>query len=262
MTRDLVLKYFEQNKGRFLSGEELAEQIGVSRTAIWKAINTLREQGYDIEAAPKKGYCLNENSDILSLIKIQEKLPRQGLFDFRLYKTIHSTNKEAKFLAIQEQREWIIVASEKQEEGKGQKKKVFSSPEGKGVYVSAVLMPKKVIQENNLFTELSAKCIQEAVYKTCGVNLDFEAPSLLYQGQKVGGLLSEICQEVESGYVDFVVLGMGLNVYGTALEFNHQQDDIHVSLSEIIGKYCNRSELIAQWVSALYKYYPQMILDI
>ena len=255
MTRELVLKYFEQNKGIFTSGEQLAEKIGVSRTAIWKAINTLREEGYDIEAAPKKGYCLNENSDILSLIKIKQNLKHEEVFSFQLYKTVDSTNKKAKRLALEEGREWTVVASERQEEGKGQKKKVFSSPERKGIYISVLFTPQKVIKDLQVFSRLGASCMQEAILKVTGVKTSFESPSIVYEGKKLGGILTEASLEVESHYVDSVIIGVGLNIYGQKSDFAHKEDDIHTSLSEITGKYCNRSELIAAWINALYDKY-------
>lgn len=252
MTKQEVLRYFEQSKGEILSGEELAEALGVTRTAIWKAINTLRSEGYDIESIRKKGYRLNVNSDILSEVKLIEYLKEPEAIDIRLYKTLDSTNKQAKLFAITENKEWIVVASEQQEQGKGHKQKAFSSPEGKGVYVSVVLRPSKPIKDVSLFSKLASDSVQKAIEQVAGIKVTVKKPNdLCYKGKKLCGILTEVCLEVETGYTEFVVMGIGINVYGTKDDFNGKEDDIVTSLSEAIGKYCNRSHIIAEIINAL-----------
>lgn len=255
MTKETVLDYFESNKGEILSGAELAQQLGITRTAIWKAINTLREEGYDIESIKKKGYRLNTNSDILSTIKIQGSLEIEK-YDLRVFKTVDSTNKLAKITAITEENEWIVIASEEQDQGRGRGQKHFSSPNGKGVYMSVVLRPHVGIEDRAVLTYLSAISVVDAIRAMTGIQAKVKLPNeIMYQGKKLGGILSESILELETGKIEALVVGIGINIYGTAEDFDNQSDDISISIGEIIGRYCNRSELIANILNHMNKYY-------
>lgn len=255
MTKEIVLDYFESNKGEVISGAELALQLGVTRTAIWKAINSLREEGYDIESIKKKGYKLNINSDILSTIKIQGNLAVDK-YDLRVFKSVDSTNKLAKLAAIAEEKEWIVIASEEQEHGKGRGQKHFSSPNGKGVYMSIVLRPDVGIEDKALLKNLSAISVVDAIRETTGIQARIKEPNeIMYENKKLGGILSEAILELETGKIEAVVMGIGINIYGTEKDFDNQSDDINTSIGEVIGSYCNRSELIASILNNTNKYY-------
>lgn len=259
MTKEEILRYFEQNKGEIVSGEELASTLGVTRAAIWKVINVLRVEGYDIESIRKKGYRLNMNSDILSLIKLSERLKDLEGVDIRLYKTIDSTNKQAKLFAIKENKEWIVVASEQQKEGKGYSQKAFTSPEGKGIYVSIVLKPPKTVKDVKIFSKLASESVKKAIKQIAGIKMAAREPNdLCYEGQKLCGILTEACIEAETGCISFVVIGIGINVYGTKVDFEGAQGDIETSLSEVTGRYCNRSHIIAEIINALREGYEKL----
>lgn len=255
MTKEKVLDYFEKNKGEIISGAELAEYLEVTRTSIWKAINSLREEGYDIESIKKKGYKLNVNSDILSTIKIKGGL-RKDIYDLRLYKSIDSTNKAAKLAAIVEDKEWIVIASEEQEDGKGRGQKYFSSPNGKGIYMSVVLKPQARFKEREKMIELSGKAVVEGIKKVTGISTEISHPNdILYKGKKLGGILSEVILELETECIETLIIGIGINIYGTREDFENQSNDINTSLSEIVGRYCNRSEIIASVLNSIEKEY-------
>lgn len=243
MTKEKVLEYFEKGKGEIISGAELAEALGVTRTAIWKIINSLREEGYDIESIKKKGYRLNINSDILSTIKIKSILEEEK-YDLRIHKTIDSTNRAAKLAAILEEEEWIVIASEEQERGKGRGQSDFASPNGKGVYMSLVLRPRVNIDKRSQLIDLSSRAVIKGIKELTGAKMDMQRPNdMMYQGKKLGGILSEVILELETGCIEALVIGIGINVYGTPEEFGGE-GDISTSLNQILGKYCNRSELI------------------
>lgn len=255
MTKQLVLEYFEKYKGEIISGAELAEHLGVTRAAIWKVINNLREEGYDIESIKKKGYRLNINSDILSTIKIQNGL-KKDKYDLRVYKVIESTNKTAKIAAVMEEREWIVVAAEEQEKGKGRGKKHFPSPNGKGVYVSIVLRPNVEIEKKVELIRLSGEAVKEVIRKLAGIEIEIKTPNdMMYQGKKIGGILSEVIMELETEKIEVLIIGIGINIYGTREDFSNQNDDITISLSEIMGRYCNRSEVITGILNQLEEKY-------
>lgn len=255
MTKQVVLEYFEKYKGEIISGIELAAYLGISRAAVWKAINNLREEGYDIEAIKKKGYRLNINSDILSAIKIQSGLKRDR-YDLRVHKVVESTNKIAKIAAIMEEREWIVIASEEQEKGKGRGQKHFSSPNGKGVYVSIVLRPNIGIEERTKLIQLSGEAVSEGIRELLGIEVEIKEPNdIIYQGKKLGGILSEVILELETGKIESLIIGIGINIYGMREDFSNQSDDITISLTEIMGKYCNRSEVITSILNQLEEKY-------
>lgn len=255
MTKEKVLDCFERNKGEIISGEELAERLGITRSAIWKAINTLRDEGYDIEAIKKKGYRLNLNSDILSSIKIKGEL-QTDKYDLRVYKCINSTNMEAKLAAITEDKEWIVIASEEQVEGKGRGQKPFSSPNGKGVYMSIILKPQVELKEKEELLGLSGRAVIAAIKQITGLIVEIKKPNdIIYKNKKLGGILSEIIVELETEQIEAMVIGIGINVYGTQIDFQNEKDDINISLNEIVGRYCNRSEIIAKVINCIEEEY-------
>lgn len=250
MLKEEVLAAFEKDKGEVISGIELAEGMGVTRAAIWKAINSLREEGYDIEAIKKKGYRLNVNSDILSTIKIKEHL-RSEHYDLRVFKSVDSTNKVARLLSIEEDREWLVVASEMQTLGKGRENTIFLSPEGKGVYMSIYLIPRVHMDGREELMEMIGEAVRYAIRKCTGIQVEIQAPSdIVYEGKKVGGILTEAQVELETGLIESIVVGVGIHIYDDTATGENR-----ISLSEIRGRYCNRSEIIAEVLNALDKGY-------
>lgn len=250
VTKNRVLATFEKYKGEVISGIELSEQLGVTRTAIWKAINNLRDEGYDIESIKKRGYRLNVNSDILSAIKLKENL-EGDYYDLRLFKSVDSTNKVARLMAIQEEKEWIVIASEMQESGKGRDRTIFLSPEGKGIYMSVILRPHVDMDYRKELMLLSREAVKLGIKGCTGVDVEVQlAGDILYDGKKIGGILTEAQVELETEVIESIVVGIGIHIYR-----GDERDEETISLSELIGRYCNRSELIAAILNVLYKNY-------
>lgn len=254
MTKEEVLRVFEQYKGEIVSGNELAEKLGITRAAIWKTINSLREEGYDIEAIKKKGYRLNVNSDILSHIKIEERL-KEDVYDIRLYKTIDSTNKAAKIAAITEDKEWIVVASEMQELGKGHMQSKFASPQGKGVYMSIVIKPSVSTEDYPRLLRCIGESVAEGIEKVAGIKPEVtEDNQVICKGKKIGGILSEGIVELESQLLEVVVIGIGIYIYDDKSYENEIERSVGC-LGELTGNYTNRSELIAEVLNVFYEKY-------
>lgn len=253
MTKEKILDLFETNKGKILSGEEIATYLGISRTAIWKGINLLREEGYDIEAIRKKGYRLNPNSDILSLVKIQSHLsmPTDEVH-LEIYKKIDSTNKRIKELALQDASQWTVVASEMQTKGKGRAQRVFLSPEGKGIYMSVLLRPNIKWESRELYLAQIYKSVKDVItLLTAQVVTQVNGSDFCIGGKKVAGVLTELSVEAESQIIESIVVGIGINIYD-----QRQlgcEDEIQIALSDITGDYCNRSEVIATLLNHLYQ---------
>lgn len=251
MTKLKLLELFEEHKGEYLSGEAIAKDLGLSRTAIWKNINLLREEGYDIESTKKLGYRLNINSDILSHTKIKQFLiPEFSLEHIYLYKNIDSTNKEALLQSIKSDEPWIIVASEQQEKGEAKNQMPFYSPEGKGVYMSVVINLNKASTQLDDLLKLNSQAVNEAIFKLSGIKGDISKENnILYNGRKLCGIMTNAFLEAESKCIKKISIGIGIYV--------HEAKEENIALTEITGKYCNRSQLIAEILNELYKYYSK-----
>lgn len=254
MTKQEILRVFEQYKGEIISGNELGEKLGITRTAVWKVIKHLREEGYDIESIKKKGYRLNINSDILSHIKINERLKHHH-YDLRLFKTVESTNKVAKLAAITEDKEWIVIASEKQEVGRGRLQTDFISPDGKGIYMSFVIQPNVPNTSYKALLGITREAIKVGIERVAHVRPEITKDyHIVYNDKKIGGILSEACVELESQQINSVIIGIGIYVYHDKSYSEKTIRNIGC-LAEITGSYCNRSELIAEILNAFYERY-------
>jgi BirA family biotin operon repressor/biotin-[acetyl-CoA-carboxylase] ligase len=138
-SKEQVLEFLQHNQGDYLSGEEMAAQLQLSRNAVWKAMKVLRRDGYVIDAVTKRGYRLLSQPDRLNVERIQELL---GIthYDIRLYQEIDSTNQEAKKEAILGVKHGTVILAERQTAGNGRRNHKFASPEG-GLYFSIILRP-------------------------------------------------------------------------------------------------------------------------
>lgn len=134
-----VLKVLEKRRGESVSGEELADELGVSRAAVWKAVKGLKAEGHAIHAATNRGYLLEEDSDVLTAPSVQRFLTHD--FDVIVEKKVTSTNDAAKKLALGGAKEWTVILSEEQSAGRGRFARSFYSPRGAGIYCSVVLRP-------------------------------------------------------------------------------------------------------------------------
>ena len=213
-TKSEVLKMLEQKKGSFLRGEELAQQMQVSRTAVWKAVKGLREEGYAILSVKNRGYALGEKNDILSEEAIRLWLKKQEA-EVEIWKEIPSTNQRLKQAAMEKKLpEGSLVTAESQCAGRGRRGRSFYSPKGSGIYLSILLYPKKTAAESLEITAAAAVAVCRAVEKVCGVSLGIKWVNDLYrEDRKVCGILTEAVTDFETGDIEFVVVGIGLNLW-------------------------------------------------
>ena len=141
-TKDQVLRMLEDRRDRQVSGARLAEELGVTRNAVWKAVEALRAEGYVIDAATNRGYRLAQENDLLSPASIERFLPDGHPFGITVRKRVDSTNAEARRRALEGAPEGAVVVAEEQTAGRGRLGKTFYSPAGAGVYLSVVLRPR------------------------------------------------------------------------------------------------------------------------
>lgn len=212
-TKERLLALLEENRGTPLSGEALARRLGVSRTAVWKAVHELQAQGHMIEAIQNKGYTLRPESDVLSEQGVRRHL-RRALPRIVVEQTLVSTNLTAKQLAAEGAPHGTLVAANHQTGGRGRRGRSFASPPGTGLYLSMVLRGALPMQSAVLITSAAAVAVCRAVESVSGKRLDIKwVNDLYFRGKKCCGILTEAAADMESGGVDHLVVGMGVNLY-------------------------------------------------
>lgn len=209
-----LLELLEKNKGETISGEAVAQELQCTRAAVWKAVKSLREEGYTIEAGPNKGYRLLKNNNRLSAEGIRPYLNNRDVF-LKIYKEAESTNQTAKQAAVSKQAgHGSMVLAEHQTVGRGRRGRTFYSPEGAGLYLSIILEPGETLQESLLLTTAAAVAVHKAVQRLCNISLDIKWVNDLYlDNKKVCGILTEAITDFESGNIEFAIVGIGLNLY-------------------------------------------------
>lgn len=224
-TKESILALFEEQKGTYFSGEEIAEKLSVSRAAIWKAVKSLRKDGYVIDAVRNKGYCLSVETDILSVqgIKKYLDLEYQNL-DIRVLAEVDSTNAAVREQAEAGTEEGCVVIANSQLNGKGRLQRNFYSPADTGIYMSLLLRPEGITSEQAAkITTMAAVAVCETVEKIAGKEAGIKWVNDIYMdGKKVSGILTEASLSMESGSVQYVILGIGMNVYPPEGDFPPQ----------------------------------------
>ena len=212
-TKDELLKVFEENKGEYLSGEEIADRLEISRTAVWKAVNSLREDGYPIDAVKTKGYCLSQASDIVSAQGVGKYLTQD--LDVVVYDEVDSTNTLLKKMASEGAREGTVVIANSQTGGKGRLGRKFFSPLNTGVYISVLLRPEDIEPQKALkITTMAAVAAAETIDEVSGKTALIKwVNDVFVDGLKCVGILTEASISMESGNLEYAVLGIGFNVY-------------------------------------------------
>ena len=210
-----LLELLEQHKGETLSGEDIGRELSCTRAAVWKAVNSLRQEGYPIEAGPNKGYMLARESNLISAegIRLFLNYPQA---EVRIYDEISSTNLEARQMAVSGQAgHGSFVFAMEQTSGRGRRGRELYSPKGSGIYLSVILEPQGTLEGSLLITTAAATAVYKAVKKVCGIELGIKWVNDLYNkdNRKVCGILTEAVTDFESGNIEFAIVGIGLNLY-------------------------------------------------
>jgi BirA family biotin operon repressor/biotin-[acetyl-CoA-carboxylase] ligase len=214
--KDSILSALESERGSALSGQELAERFGVSRNAVWKAVQTLRREGYDISSATNKGYCLSPDSDVLGAGAVSALLTDKTLPVY-VFDSIDSTNNECKRRIAQGQ-ERFLVLSDEQTNGRGRSGKAFFSPKGTGLYMSLAMKADMGFESAVGITAYAAVCVAKAVRTLTGLDCGIKWVNDVYlDGKKVCGILTEAVAGFESGLVENIVVGIGINLRPAAV---------------------------------------------
>lgn len=246
LTKIDILDLLRKNPKEFVSGEEICKRLGISRTAVWKHIRTLRKEGYVIDAAPRSGYRLSDVPDrlfpeVIGLGLDTEFMGRAAYY----YDSIGSTNREARTLASRGAPDGTLVVAEEQTGGRGRLGRGWFSPHGLGIWCSLVLRPGIQPAEAPPVTMLTAVAVASAIEKVAGIRPGIKWPNdLLVDGKKICGILTEMDAELER--VNFLVVGLGVNVNIPREDFPGVLREIATSLYLAGGKPVSRQELLQQ----------------
>lgn len=232
-----------KNSDGFLSGENISDEFGVSRSAIWKNMNTLKEEGYKIESVPRKGYRLISSPDILTLEEVEEYMNTNFIGrNIHYFNSLSSTNTKAKEIAIQAKEGTIIVAEE-QIRGKGRLGRSWTSPKGKGIWMSIILKPKVDPAKVAKITLIGAAAVNQGL-KDIGIKSYIKWPNdIIIDGKKVCGILTEMSCELNM--INYVIMGIGINVNLGREDFDDELIDKATSLKEVVGEEIDRKKLLA-----------------
>ncbi len=246
--KDLLLQKFSVNMGTFFSGEELAEEYHVSRAAVWKAVKTLRNDGYDIISDQPKGYCFTDENDFLSEEVIRSNAPE---YEYPLYvlDEVDSTNNYAKILCAQNAVHGTLVAANHQTAGRGRRRNSFYSPKNTGLYMSVIIEPCGSEYLSRI-TPAAAVAAVEAVEETTGIHPKIKwVNDLFIENRKIAGILTEAITDFESGSIEKIIIGIGINCRPSELP-----GDIKETAGFLQAEHLSRSVLAAAlWKRILYR---------
>ncbi len=238
-----ILKLLRES-GDYISGQELCSLFGVSRTAVWKVINQLKEEGYGIEAVQNKGYRLRLNPDVLSYSELKSRIRNNWAgSEIYYYEETGSTNIDAKRLGEEGAAHGTIVVADKQNAGRGRRGRVWQSPAGKDIYFTILLRPSFEPNKASGLTLVMALSVAQAVERKCSLKAGIKWPNdVVLNGKKICGILTEM--NMETDYIQHVVIGVGINV-----NLDEMPEEISQTATSILregGEKTARAELLQE----------------
>ncbi len=251
-TKDEVIAMLSAND-EYVSGEKISERLGISRAAINTAVKSLRAEGYDIRSSTNKGYRLSLAPDILSCGLLSRYLGTTRAKDVICLDSVDSTNNYLRKLALDGAPAGQVVIAESQTAGRGRLGRSFASPKGKGIYMSVLLRPKSVdATEVSAISAWVAVAVHNAIFRACGVRSGIKWVNDLTLGaKKLCGILTELSIESENRHIQYIIVGVGVNVNEIPEDFPEAYRDIAASLYMHTGTLCDRIRIAAEMIRAL-----------
>lgn len=259
--RERILEILREKMPEPVSGEILSQELAVSRTAVWKHIQALKNEGYTIESVPKKGYILKEVPDRLKPAEVVANLQTKWLgHQLHYCELTTSTNELAKRLANDGCENGMVVIAEEQNSGKGRLSRGWFSPFARGVWFSVVLKPPFMPQEASKCTLLAAVAVVKAVNKYQGVKASIKWPNdVLLDGKKLVGILTEM--SAEFGKINSIVIGTGINVNVPKEIVPEELRATAVSLADVAREPISRVQLLADVLANMEALYEQVLQE-
>lgn len=256
-TKETILKKLAENKGKFVSGEYLSQDLNISRTAVWKHVLSLRKEGYGIEAVSNRGYRLGNFNDIYNRSAVISQLNTK-IFGKKLIflNEADSTNNELKRLAADNAEEGTVIIAEKQLAGRGRRGRAWYSEAGRGIYMSLLLKPNIAPEDAQVITLAASGAVCKAISKYVPFNPGIKWPNdILLRDRKVCGILTEMSAEPDQ--IHSIIVGIGINVIVKGEDFPEELKNIATSLSEHTNTFISRSSLAAE----ILKEFEDLYLD-
>ena len=255
-----ILQILRQSEA-YISGQELCEKLGVSRTAVWKAIKQLREQGYEIEAAQNRGYRLSAVPDVLSKQEIVSCMHTKWLgHNVFYYDEIDSTNTEAKRKAEEGEPHGTLVVADMQSAGRGRRGRDWSSPHHQGIFFTILLRPEIEPVNAPMLTLVMAMAVARGISESTGLKAQIKWPNdIVINGKKVVGILTEMSAQID--YVNHVVIGTGINVHQSSFpeELAQKATSIDIEQEKLGGAKISRAQLLEEILEQFEIYYEKYI---
>lgn len=246
-----------RERGDYVSGQELCERFGVSRTAVWKAVGQLKKQGFAIEAVQNRGYRLAQEEEIFGQHELESRMnTRWAGHPVHFYQVLDSTNLRAKLDAENGAAQGTLVVADMQTAGRGRRGRSWSSPAGANVYFTLILKPDFAPDKASMLTLIMAMAVASGITETCGAEAGIKWPNdIVIGGKKVCGMLTEL--SVQQDYIQHVVIGAGVNV--GRQEFAPEIAATAVCLEQECGRKVPRAELVVNIMKAFEEYYDSFL---
>lgn len=248
-----ILRMLREADG-YISGQELCNKFGVSRTAVWKAINQLKEAGYEIEAVQNKGYILKAAPDIMNENELKSIMNTKWAGQELVYfDSIDSTNTKAKELAEEGYPNGTLVVADYQMSGKGRRGRSWESPSGTGIFMTLMLKPDINPNNASMLTLVAALAVAKAISEITGEQALIKWPNdIVINGKKICGILTEMSAQFD--YINHIVIGIGINVHNK--DFPEEIKETASSLMiESGGQHFRRAEIIEKIMEYFEEYY-------
>ena len=251
-----ILKLLKETDG-YISGQELCEKFGVSRTAVWKVINQLKEEGYEIEAVRNKGYILKGSADVLSKEELESTIHTKWAgTQVAFFEETDSTNNEIRRLAEQGAPHGTLAVAERQLGGKGRRGRVWTSPAGVGIWMSMLLRPQIDPMAASMLTLVMALSTRRGIEKATGLKSEIKWPNdLVLNKKKICGILTEMSAQFD--YINHIVIGIGINVHNE--EFPEEIKETASSLFLESGQHIHRASLIEAFLEEFEDVYAEYL---
>ncbi len=258
--QDQILELLYNNTGEWLSGEEISSRLGISRTAVWKHINQLRESGYIIESSTRLGHKLIPGNEMLTEFEIRRRLETRifGRNEIHIFDETNSTNIQAFMLASSGSPEGTIVLAEKQTGGKGRLGRSWASPYKKNLYLSYILRPSIPTIFAPRLTLVTAVAVSDTFDRFGVINHRIKWPNdILFNDRKLSGILTEMKGDCDS--IDFIITGIGININSDPDDYPKEIRETAISLKEITGSEINRADFLKQLLFNIEKRYHEFL---
>lgn len=247
-----ILRMLRETDG-YVSGQELCNKFGVSRTAVWKVMNQLKDAGYEIEAVQNKGYHLLSVPDLIDKIELSS-IRNTGWAGSEIfyYESIDSTNTKAKELAEEGYPSGVLVVANQQTAGKGRRGRVWISPKGTDIYMTLVMKPDIHPNHASMLTLVAALALAKGIRRETGEEVQIKWPNdIVLNGKKICGILTEM--SVQFDCINHIVIGIGINVHNES--FAEEISDTASSLFLESGKHFHRAGIIEAFLEEFEKTY-------